>query len=56
VEGGKHASSNKTPILRAVQRKGNVVTRVLFSVTKVDHRALQCVVGTIHTNAIEGFW
>jgi transposase-like protein len=33
-KGGKHAPSNKTPIIGAVQRKGNVVTRVLASVTK----------------------
>jgi hypothetical protein len=32
--GGKHAPSTKTPIIGAVQRKGNVVTRVLSSVTK----------------------
>lgn len=33
-KGGKHAPSNKTPIIGAVQRKGSVVTRVLHSVTK----------------------
>jgi hypothetical protein len=33
-KGDKHAPSNKTPIIGAVQRKGNVVTRVLASVTK----------------------
>jgi ribosomal protein L37AE/L43A len=33
-KGGKHAPSNKTPIIGAVQRKGNIVTRVLASVTK----------------------
>jgi len=33
-KGGKHAPSNKTPIVGAVQRKGSVVTRVLSSVTK----------------------
>ncbi|MBI3699868.1 MAG: IS1595 family transposase [Afipia sp.] len=33
-KGGKHAPSNKTPIIGAVQRKGNVVTRVLAHVTK----------------------
>ncbi len=33
-KGGKHAPSNKTPIIGAVTRKGNVVARVLASVTK----------------------
>ncbi len=33
-KGGKHAPSNKTPIIGAVQRKGNIVTRVLSRVTK----------------------
>lgn len=33
--GGKHAPSTKTPIIGAVSRKGNVVARVLASVTKV---------------------
>jgi hypothetical protein len=32
--GGKHAPSTKTPIIGAVQRKGNVITRVLSHVTK----------------------
>jgi transposase-like protein len=32
--GGKHAPSTKTPIIGAVSRKGNVVTRVLSRVTK----------------------
>jgi hypothetical protein len=35
-KGGKHAPSTKTPIIGAVQRKGNVVTRVLERVTKQD--------------------
>ena len=30
-KGGKHAPSTKTPIIGAVQRKGNVVARVLAS-------------------------
>jgi hypothetical protein len=34
--GGKHAPSTKTPIIGAVQRKGNVVARVLASVSKFD--------------------
>lgn len=33
-KGGKHAPSNKTAIVGAVERRGNVVTRVLGSVTK----------------------
>ncbi len=33
------ASSTKTPIIGAVERKGNVVTRVLSHVTKVDLEA-----------------
>jgi transposase-like protein len=37
--GGKHAPSTKTAIIGAVQRKGNVVTRVLERVTKVDAQA-----------------
>jgi IS1 family transposase len=32
--GGKHAPSTKTPMISAVRRKGNVVARVLSSVTK----------------------
>jgi transposase-like protein len=35
-KGGKHAPSNKTPIIGAVSRKGNVVTRVLERITKED--------------------
>ena len=35
-KGGKHAPSTKTPIIGAVSRKGNVVARVLASVTKDD--------------------
>lgn len=34
--GGKHAPSTKTPIVGAVQRKGNVVTRVLQFISKED--------------------
>ncbi len=34
--GGKHAPSMKTPVIGAVRRKGNVVARVLQSVTKED--------------------
>jgi transposase-like protein len=34
--GGKHAPSTKTPIIGAVQRKGNVVTRVLQFISKED--------------------
>ncbi len=37
--GGKHAPSTKTPIIGAIQRKGNVVTRVLQSVNSVDAQA-----------------
>jgi ribosomal protein L37AE/L43A len=33
-QGGKHAPSTKTAIVGAVERKGNVVTRVLRAVTK----------------------
>jgi transposase-like protein len=33
-KGGKHAPSTKTPIVGAVERKGNVVTRVLRFVSK----------------------
>jgi transposase-like protein len=32
--GGKHAPSTKTPVIGAVTRKGNVIARVLDSVTK----------------------
>jgi hypothetical protein len=35
-KGGKHAPSTKTPIVGAVERKGNVVTRVLQFVNKED--------------------
>lgn len=35
-KGGKHAPSTKTPIVGAVQRKSNVVTRVLRFVSKED--------------------
>ena len=34
--GGKHAPSTKTPIVGAVQRKGNVVTRILQFISKED--------------------
>jgi hypothetical protein len=34
--GGKHAPSTKTPIIGAVSRKGNVITRVLANVNKAD--------------------
>ena len=65
-KGGKHAPLNKTPIVGAVERKGNVVARVLGRVTKQDlqdfvretvsNNARQYVVGAVHTNTIEGFW
>jgi ribosomal protein L37AE/L43A/transposase-like protein len=35
-KGGKHAPSTKTPIIGAVQRKGNVVARVLQFISKED--------------------
>jgi hypothetical protein len=35
-KGGKHAPSTKTPIIGAVQRKGNVVARVLGAVSKFE--------------------
>jgi hypothetical protein len=35
-KGGKHAPSSKVPIIGAVQRKGNVVTRVLQFISKED--------------------
>jgi len=35
-KGGKHAPSTKTPVIGAVQRKGNVVARVLQFVSKQD--------------------
>jgi transposase-like protein len=35
-KGGKHAPSTKTPIVGAVERKGNVVTRVLRFISKED--------------------
>jgi transposase-like protein len=38
-KGGKHAPSTKTPIIGAVQRKGNVVTRVLQFISKEDANA-----------------
>lgn len=38
-KGGKHAPNTKTPIVGAVERKGNVVTRVLQQVTKQDLQA-----------------
>ncbi len=43
--GGKHAPSTKTPIIGAVERKGNVVTRILQSVNKIDAEAFvrECV-------------
>jgi hypothetical protein len=34
--GGKDAPSTKTPVIGAVQRKGNVVARVLDSISKTD--------------------
>jgi ribosomal protein L37AE/L43A len=37
--GGKHASSTKTPIIGAVSRKGNVITRVLRSINSIDAQA-----------------
>ena len=86
-------ASGKTPVIGAVQRKGNVITRVLERLTVeaatlfvneavshrvsllatdawdgyrrldkeyphkfVDHHLGQYVVGTVHTNTIEGFW
>jgi transposase-like protein len=87
------AATGKTPIIGAVRRKGNVIARVLESITaksaiafvnevvsdkvsllatdawrgyeklgetyphgSVDHHKKQYVVGSIHTNTIEGFW
>ena len=43
--GGKHAPSTKVPIIGAVQRKGNVIARVLQSVNKTDAEAFvrECV-------------
>ncbi len=38
-KGGKHAPSTKTPVVGAVQRKGNVVARVLQFVSKADLQA-----------------
>jgi transposase-like protein len=38
-KGGKHAPSTKTPIIGAVSRKGNVVTRVLQFISKQDMEA-----------------
>jgi hypothetical protein len=38
-KGGKHAPSTKTPIIGAVSRKGNVVTRVLQFISKQDAEA-----------------
>jgi ribosomal protein L37AE/L43A len=38
-KGGKHAPNTKTPIIGAVQRKGNVITRVLQFVSKQDAEA-----------------
>jgi hypothetical protein len=35
-KGGKHAPSTKVPVIGAVQRKGNVVARVLNRVTKQE--------------------
>jgi transposase-like protein len=35
-KGGKHAPSTKTPIVGAVERKGNVVTKVLKFISKED--------------------
>jgi transposase-like protein len=35
-KGGKHAPSTKTPIVGAISRKGNVVTRVLQFISKED--------------------
>lgn len=37
--GGKHAPSTKVPVIGAVQRKGNVIARVLQSVNKTDAEA-----------------
>lgn len=90
ITGG--SGSGKTPLIGAVQRKGNVIARVLDHVTRqtaerfvrevvsnkvsllatdesgvyvgltdlphssVNHAARQYVVGSIHTNTIEGFW
>ncbi len=84
--------SGKIPVIGAVQRKGNVIARVLSHVNSVnaqafvremvsdkvsllatdestvydglheyrrvavDHHRKQYVVGTVHTNTIEGFW
>jgi transposase-like protein len=38
-KGGKHAPSTKTPVVGAVQRKGNVVARVLRFISKEDLQA-----------------
>lgn len=37
--GGKHAPSTKVPVIGAVKRKGNVIARVLDSVSKQDAEA-----------------
>ena len=86
------AGTGKIPVIGAVERQGNVIARVLKSVTakaaqnfvrevvsdkvsllatdshgvydalkeyprqKVHHEVRQYVVGTVHTNTIEGFW
>lgn len=48
-KGGKHAPSTKTPIIGAVSRKGNVVTRVLHRVTK---EAAECFVREMVSNKV----
>ena len=90
---GRGYDKNRTPVIGAVKRKGNVVARVVLGIDgltvdefvqeaiskkvslvctdaypvydhlgrkyphgAVDHRAGQHVIGTIHTNTIEGFW
>lgn len=37
--GGKHAPSTKVPVIGAIERKGNVIARVLQSVSKQDAEA-----------------
>jgi transposase-like protein len=47
--GGKHAPSTKTPVIGAVQRKGNVVARVLGAVSKYE---AECFVREVVSNKV----
>jgi hypothetical protein len=50
---GRGYHKNKTAVIGAVKRKGNVIAGVVLGTDRI--RAERHVVGAIHTNTIEGF-